>query len=393
MGVDGVARDAVVVGAGHNGLVAANLLCDAGWNVLVLEAQDRPGGAVRSDESLHPGFVVDWFSAFYPLAVASPVLAGLELDRWGLRWSHAPAVLAHLFPDNRCAVLSRDPARTAASVDSFAAGDGAAWLSMLGEFERIREPLLASLFSPFPPVRAGARLARTLGTADALRFARFAVQSVRRMSDERFTGDGAPLLLAGNALHSDLTPEVPGSALYGWLLCMLGQTDGFPVPVGGSGALIDALVARLHAGGGTLRTGAAVRAIEVRDGSASAVVLDGGERIAASTVLADVAAPQLYRDLVGADHLPPRLDDDLSRFQWDMPTLKLNWALSNPIPWTAPDVSGAGTVHLGVDLNGLTRYAADIATRTVPREPFLLLGQMTVADATRSPAGTESGLG
>jgi phytoene dehydrogenase-like protein len=384
------AREAVVVGAGHNGLVAANLLCDAGWNVIVLEQQDIPGGAVRSDRSLHPDFVTDWFSAFYPLAAASPALAPLDLHRWGLRWRHAPAVLAHVFPDDRCAVLSRDRARTAESVDSFAAGDGAAWLAMVEEFERIRDAFLGALFTPFPPVRAGLRLAKALGTADAMRFARFALQSVRRMSGERFAGEGAAILLAGNALHSDLSPEVPGSAIYGWLLCMLGQTEGFPVPVGGSGAIIEALVARLRAGGGTLRTSVAVASIEVRDGRAHGVVLADGERVGASAVLADVGAPHLYRDLVGEKHLPPRLLDDLEHFQWDAPTMKVNWALSSPVPWTAPAARDAGTLHLSVDMDDLTRYAADLASKRIPQNPFLLMGQMTTADPSRSPAGTES---
>src|SRR5579875_1008572 len=111
-------RDAIVIGAGHNGLVAANLLVDAGWTVTVLEANDRIGGAVYSDSSLRDGYVTDWFSAFYPLASASPVLRSLRLEDHGLRWRHAPVPLAHVFPDDRCAVLSRDVDETAESVDS-----------------------------------------------------------------------------------------------------------------------------------------------------------------------------------------------------------------------------------------------------------------------------------
>src|SRR5581483_11201927 len=130
--------EAVVVGAGHNGLVAAILLADAGWDVVVLEQQDRVGGAVFSDRSLHPDYVTDWYSAFYPLGAASPVLSALDLDQCGLRWSHAPAVLAHLLPDDSCAVLYRDVERTAASVDGFAAGDGAAWRELVERFSAMR---------------------------------------------------------------------------------------------------------------------------------------------------------------------------------------------------------------------------------------------------------------
>jgi phytoene dehydrogenase-like protein len=382
--------EAVVVGAGHNGLVAAILLADAGWDVVVLEEQDRPGGAIRSDRSMHADFVTDWFSAFYPLGAASPVLSALELDRFGLRWSHAPAVLAHVLPDDRCALMSRDRAETAASLDEFGAGDGAAWIRLVEQFEQIREPFLNALFTPFPPVRAGLSLAREMGAADLLRFLRFAVQPVRRAGEELFSGEGAPLLLAGNALHTDLPPEAAASAVYGWLLAMLGQTVGFPVPVGGSGAIVDALVARLRAAGGELRLGTAADRLDIANGRVRAVLTTTGERIATGTVLADVGAPFLYEHLIGSAHLAPRLLEDLRRFQWDSPTMKIDWALSAPVPWTASAARNAGTVHLGVDMDGLTRYAADLATRRLPREPFLLLGQMTTSDPTRSPAGTES---
>lgn len=119
--------DAVVIGAGPNGLVAANLLADAGWSVEVLEAQQEPGGAVRSDRGVHPDYVSDLFSAFYPLAAASPVLARLDLAAEGLRWSHAPRVLAHPLRVGRCAVLERRVQETASGLDRFASGDGDAW--------------------------------------------------------------------------------------------------------------------------------------------------------------------------------------------------------------------------------------------------------------------------
>lgn len=383
-------RRAVVVGAGHNGLVAANLLADRGWNVHVFESAPRPGGAIRSDRTMHPDFVTDWFSAFYPLTAASPAFSSLQLERWGLTWRHAPDVLAHVLPDGRCAVLSHDPATTAASLEEFAPGDGAAWMRIVEDYERIREPFIDAILRPFPPVRPALSLARRLGAADLLRFARFAVQAVRRYGDEQFTGEGGPLLFAGNALHTDLAPEAAGSAVYGWLLCMLAQSVGFPVPEGGSGAIVDALVARLHDHGGRLTLDTSVTSIHVEGGRATGVRLASGELVPADAVLADVGAPQLYLDLVGERHLPAQLVEDLGRFQWDSPTMKLNWALSRPVPWIPAEARGAGTVHLGVDMAGLTFYAACLASRRMPDEPFVLLGQMTTADPTRSPAGTES---
>jgi phytoene dehydrogenase-like protein len=385
------AVDAVVIGAGHNGLVAANLLADAGWQVLVLEAAGHPGGAVHSDESVHAGYISDLYSSFYPLGAASPILRALELEQHGLRWTNAPTVLAHVWPDDRSAAIWRDRELTAASVEDFAAGDGQAWLDLVSQFDRICEPLLDSLFTPFPPVRAATRLARRMGTAELLRFARFALTPVRRFGEEQFRGPAGPLLIAGNALHADLGPEGAGSALYGWLLAMLGQTVGFPVPVGGSSHITAALTDRLTSRGGTIRLHAEVTSIDITADRATGVRLVDGERITADrAVLADVSAPSLYRDLVGLHRLPDRLARDLGRFQWDAATFKVNWALTGPIPWTATDAHGAGTVHLGVDMNGLTSYAAALARREIPQQPFLLLGQMTTADSSRSPAGTES---
>ena len=134
--------DAVVIGAGPNGLVAANVLADAGWSVDVLEAQPEPGGAVRTAELIEPGFRHDVFSAFYPLAAASPAFRRLELERYGLEWCHGPLVLAHPTSDGSCAVLSRNLDVTAASVDRFAAGDGDAWLELMRIWDRARDGVL-----------------------------------------------------------------------------------------------------------------------------------------------------------------------------------------------------------------------------------------------------------
>ncbi|WDZ82211.1 phytoene desaturase family protein [Micromonospora cathayae] len=383
--------DAVIVGAGHNGLVAANLLADAGWDVLVLEATGVPGGAVRSAEVTAPGYLSDLYSSFYPLGYASPVLRRLALDQHGLAWRHAPDVLAHLFPDGRAAVLNRDPDRTADSLDAFAPGDGKRWLASYQEWQQLSRPLLDALFTPFPPVRNGLELLNRLGPAGALRLARRLVLPVRQLGAELFAGAGGPALLAGCALHTDLSPDDAGSGVYGWLLAMLGQQVGWPVPVGGAQRITDALVARLRSRGGRISYGAHVDRVLVARGRAMGVRAVGGRTWRARrAVLADVPAPALYLDLVGPAWLPPRLVEDLAHFRWDGSTVKVDWALAGPVPWANPEVAGAGTVHLATDLDGLTRYSAALACGEVPADPFLLLGQMTTADPGRSPAGTES---
>ncbi|MFB9903660.1 phytoene desaturase family protein [Allokutzneria oryzae] len=387
----GDTADAVVIGSGPNGLVAANLLADAGWSVVVLEAADEPGGSVRSGEVTAPGFRTDFCSAFYPLSAVSPFMTGLGLEQNGLSWRHAPDVLAHVLPDDRTAVLSRDVDRTAESVARFAPEDGDAWRSEFRMWRHIRDDLVEALFQPFPPIRAAGRLFRRMGTPDALRLARRLVMPVRALGGELFAGEGARLLYAGNALHSDLGPDTAGSAIFGWLLAMLGQDVGFPAPVGGAGEITAALVRRLRERGGRIDCGRRVDRVLIARGTAVGVRDTTGEHVRArKAVLADVPAPSLYLELVGAQHLPSRMVDDLTRFHWDDSTVKVDWALSGPVPWTAADVAGAGTVHLGGDLNGLARFSSQLSCGQTPEDPFLLLGQMTTTDPSRSPRGTES---
>ena len=343
--------DAVVIGAGHNGLVAANLLADAGWTVAVLEAQPEPGGAVRSGELTVPGFCHDLFSAFYPFAAASPVIRRLRLEDHGLRWRRAPLVLAHPTPDGRCMTLSTDIEETADSLDTYAAGDGDAWRRVFGHWEKVGGRLLEALCTPFPPVRAGARLATALGPSDLVRFARFMTLPVRRMAEEEFAGEGGALLLAGNAMHADLAPESVPSGMYGWLLACLGQQYGFPVPEGGAGQLVTALVRRLERCGGTVVCDTPVTSVVLRGGRAVAVRTAAGDEVdAGRAVLADVGAPALYRDLVGLEHLPAAMVDDLRRFQYDAATVKVDWALDVPVPWFAEPARRAGTVLVGHSL-------------------------------------------
>ncbi len=382
--------DAVVIGSGPNGLVAANVLADAGWSVTVFEAQPTPGGAVRSAEVTAPGFTNDLFSAFYPLTAASPAMQRLQLHEWGLQWRHAPAVLAHPTPDGPTALLSRHLDTTCASLDRFAPGDGDAWRDLYALFDRATPTFLELLLDPFPPAKATAKLAARLRIVRGAELARLALLSVRRLAAERFRGPGGQLLLTGTAMHADIGPESSGSGLFGFILTGLGQQIGYPVPVGGAQRITDALIARLEAKGGTVTCNAHVDRVVVRNRRAVGVEIAGEPVDATRAVLADTDAVALYRHLVGAAHLPSRMMNRLNQFERGPATLKIDWALSGPIPWRDHAVGDAGTVHLTDTTDEFTLTMAQLANGYVPETPFVLLGQMTTSDPTRSPAGTEA---
>ncbi|AEF39866.1 phytoene desaturase family protein [Hoyosella subflava] len=371
------AVDAVVIGSGPNGLVAANVLADRGWDVHVLEAQPKPGGAVRS-VSREPGVTWDLFSSFYPFALVAPAMPQLGLERFGLHWSHAESPVAQVIgPGSDDVVrIERTPRQTAESLARFSAKDASTWLSLCEEWQSVKAPLLSILFSPFPPARGAVSLLHRFGVADGMRLARFLALPVQRMERELFESRAARLLLRGNALHADVPVTAPVSGMVGYVLTMLAQESGFPTPRGGAQQLTSALTRRLEAGGGYITCNARVQRILVQGGRATGVVTDTDETVyARRAIIADVSAPDLYESLLPRSVVPERVRQGIEKFQWDPPVVKSNYVIEGEIPWASPLAASAGTVHIG---------GGDDQDR------LILFGQMTAADSTRSPAGLTS---
>ena len=280
---------------------------------------------------------------------------------------------------------------TAAGLDALHPGDGDAWLELCSQWDRVGPHLIGALLTPFPPVRHGLGMLGALRHVGGLDFVKTLLTPVNELTRQRFGGEGARMLIAGNAAHADIPPDTPGSGLMGLLLAMMGQTVGFPVPRGGAGELTQALARRFRANGGEIQTGAEVTKVVARDGRAHGVVTADGERYAARrAVVADVLAPTLYSRLLDPSAVPDRIHRSLRSFVLDPGTVKVDWALSTRVPWTNAPELASGTVHVADDVSDMTLAMGQVQAGLVPAAPFMLTGQMTSTDPTRSPAGTES---
>jgi phytoene dehydrogenase-like protein len=375
----------LVIGAGHNALVAAIALAAHGLEVTVLEQAPRPGGATTSVQNTLPGFVHDHCAGFVPMTVASPAMRELELERDGLEWINPPTVVAHPFADGTAIALHREVERT---VDSLGAA-GTGWAVAMRQLLPLATPLVEAVLAPLPPVRAPLRLALAL-RRDGLEWARRLAGSAEALGLDLFEGDRrATAWLAGSAQHSGLSPTAAASGAFGLLLQLLGHSHGWPLPRGGMQSLTDALVRRAEREGATIRCGAEVEQVLVGGGRVKGVRLAGGEDVPADAVVSTVTAGLLAR-LLPAGALPGRLQRRLRIWRYGTGPFKIDYALSGPVPWTAPDARSSAVVHVAGELEDLARAADEARRGEVPEHPALVVGQQSLHDATRAPAGQHS---
>lgn len=375
---------ALVIGAGPNGLAAAIRLAEAGVETTVLEAQPQPGGAVRTEELTLPGFRHDTFSSVYPAAAASPVFARMPLADHGLEWVHPELCMAHPLDDGTAVGLYRDLERTAYSLEAQGTGDGRAWARFVGPYLRNFEAVRATMLAGFPPAGGPLKLLTQAGPPAAGRFGLLVALPAHSLARRLFGASGSRAWLLGAAAHGDAPVTSGGSALAALYLNLLGHAVGWPSPRGGAQALTDALVGHLRALGAELVCDAPVERVLSSAGRVTGVELAGGQRHPGELVLADVM-PQALLAMTGAA-LSGWYRAGLVRFRHGPATLKLDWALDGPIPWSAPEARGAGTVHLGGD-EAATIASLSQARTGLAARPFLLLGQQSLADPSRAPAG------
>ncbi|HEV2775328.1 MAG TPA: NAD(P)/FAD-dependent oxidoreductase [Solirubrobacteraceae bacterium] len=376
--------DAIVVGAGPNGLTAAVTLALGGRSVLCVEGAATLGGAAQTAELTLPGFRHDVFSAVHPVGIASPVFAELELERHGLRWIQPELAMVHPLPGGRGASLSRDLAHTVASLEALAPGDGRRWEEFVAPYLRHFDAVKGMMLAGFPPVAGPIRMTAALKLQGMLEFARVLLMPADALAGEIFHGDGAAWLF-GSSLHGDAPLNGSGSAIAGVWLNLLGHAVGWPSPEGGAGAITGALEGRLRELGGETLLGTPVRRVLTNRRGVSGVELTGGERIAARTVVATITPHGLVE--IAGDALGDAYVRRAVRFRYGPDTVKGDWALDAPVAWENDDARRAGTVHVAGTPQHLRGALHEVAGGRLPEQPFLLSGQQSIADPTRAPAG------
>jgi phytoene dehydrogenase-like protein len=378
--------DAVVVGAGLNGLACATLLARAGWSVTVLEREEEPGGAVRTQEVTLPGFRHDLYATNLNLFAGSRLFAELrdELVVHRLELVTASRPFGSAFPDGRFVGVSTDPDETAASLAAVSERDAERWRELAARFERVAPHLFPLLGVPLPSLAAARTLwrgRRALGRAWPYELARLLAQSTREFGEENFESPEVRALVAAWGMHLDFPPDVPGGALFAFLESFASAANGMALGKGGARVLVDALAGALRARGGELRCGAEVERIVVEGGRATAVVLGGGERLAAGrAVIANLTPTVLARLLADP---PPAA----ARYRYGPGTLMVHLALDGPVPWVAPAAVSSAYVHVAPYLDDMALAYQQAAAGLLPERPTLVIGQPTVVDPTRAPEG------
>ena len=351
-------HDAVIVGAGPNGLAAAITLARAGRSVLVVEGKGTIGGGTRSAELTLPGFVHDVCSGIHQLGVASPFFRGLPLANCGLEWVFPPAAIAHPLDDGSAILVQRSVAATAAQLG----GDAAAYRRLMGplaaDWRNVLGEMLGPLRFPRHPV-------------SMVRFGLPALLPAATLARMLFRGERARAVFAGMAVHAMMPLEWPATAAFGLMLGILAHSVGWPMARGGSQRIADALAAHLRSLGGEILTD---RPIERMD-----------DLPPARAILFDVTPRQLEK--IAGDRLPAPYRRKLGGYRYGPGVFKVDYALDSPPPWRATECLQAGTVHLGGTLDEIAASERAVWRGEHPERPYVLFVQQTLFDPTRAPAG------
>jgi phytoene dehydrogenase-like protein len=386
--------DVIVIGAGHNGLVAAAYLARAGMSTLVLERNERVGGAVASGEITRPGFVHDLFATNQNLFLGSPAFAELgdDLARHGLRFATTDKPYSNVFPDGRSLRVYQDADRTRALLERHDPADAAGWDRLLALYDRFA-PVLFELYGTRVPSREAlrqlARARRSLGAEGLDELGRLVASSTRALGDDFFATPEAKALVASWGMHLDFGPDVAMGALFPFLELFTDMRSGMSVVEGGAARLPEALAGIVRDAGGEVRTSSPVRRVTVGGGRATGVELESGERIEGGrAVVANLTPGVLFAGMVPPESLPDGFRRRVAQYAYGPGTMMIHAALSGPLTWAAgEELHEFGYVHVAPYVDDMARTYAEALAGLLPSSPTLVVGQTTAIDPSRAPAG------
>jgi phytoene dehydrogenase-like protein len=391
--------DAIVVGAGHNGLVCALYLARAGWKVLVCERNERVGGAVMSGEVTRPGFVHDLYAMNQNLFLGSPVYAelGEDLERHGLRYKTSPKPYSNVFPDGSSLRVYQDRERTLALLREHSEEDAEGFERLYDKFKAFGKSLLPIYGTPLPSLEAAWSMARALrsqGIAELTDLAQIVASSTRELGDAYFATDEMKALVATWGMHLDFGPDVSGGAMFPFLEVFADMEFGMSVVEGGASRMPEALAGLLEEYGGEVRTGAEVARVLTEgsdDGRVTGIELASGERIGAKrAVVANLAPSVLFGGLLSDRLLPERFRQRVRTYQHGPGTMMVHLALSGKPSWRAhPDLDEFAYVHVAPYVEDLAQTYTDSVNGLLPKSPMLVVGQTSAVDPSRAPEGGE----
>lgn len=382
--------DAVVIGAGINGMVAAAELAGAGWSVVLLDAREKLGGFIASDELTIPGYVHDTFSSWHPLFVGGPAYGALgqALHQRGLEYVNADGAVTASVSERGVIVADRDPAATAERLAH--PDDRAAYLAMLAEFERRAGVVFGTLGSELRPggmAKLGAGALRGLGRGGVSDLTRLSVQSGRAFLRERFTGWEAGQLWTPWLLHAGLGPDHASGGLMLPVMAATMHGIGLPVVKGGARQFVAAFERLLADRGVDVRLGAAAERIEVAGGRVVAVQVAGQRIVARKAVLASTSTGELYGRLLAPEVAPPKGRFAARSHRPGRAAMQIHLALDKPLRWSDSSLGPVPLVHVsdGADSTGIACAQAEAGL--LPAEPTIVVGQQTLLDPSRAPSG------
>jgi beta-carotene ketolase (CrtO type) len=380
--------DAVVIGAGHNGLACACYLARAGLSVTVFEEYSSVGGMTLTEELVGPGFWSDVHASGYQLANLSPAPDELNLFGHGLELIEPEYAWAHAFPGGGCIAVGADLDRARASIARYSTRDADTAVQLFTRYRAERDNIVRSIFSAPEPLSAAMR--RMEDRPGGLDGYRFGLQSMRSWCDETFESDEAKCLFGAFAAFVGHGPDDAAGAEISWLFASVLQTDGNKLVKGGMQRVSLALAAELESLGGEIRTGTAVVQIEVDAGRATAVILDGGERVPVETLVAASVDPgQLALRLLGKEVIGEEAAERAARIEWGDAVLVIYAALDGLVEYAAgPEAGAAAHVHLSeASLQTFAMASDQCRAGELPAEPVIVSWNDSAIDPDRAPPG------